>query len=119
MARAVFTDGNTAVGSTDLHIQLRITDGITYLLIGAACSEHRECAGKRNLSCCGEACCDAGHIALCDTAVDMSVRKLLLEHACLGGICQVRIQDDHVVIFLAKFNQSTAVACPGSDLLYF
>ena len=111
--------GDSRVGSADLYVKVGISDGISYLLEGSSRREHGKGAGKGDLSRSGEACRHAHHIALRNAAVDMALRKRLLEHAGLCGPRQVGVQNHDVFILSTKLRQGVAVALPGSDLLYF
>ena len=101
MCCAVLPYRDTCMGSTDLNIQVRISDGVAHLLVSTACSEHGKCAGKRDFACGGHTCCNAHHIALRNTTVNMTLRKCFLECTGLCSTCQVSVQDYQVVIFFA------------------
>ena len=118
MGRAVFPDGNSGMCRTDLHIQMRISDGIAHLLVRTSCRKHGEGAHKRYKSTCGHSGCHAGHIRLCDTAVNVAVRECLLEHSGLGCRCEIRIQDNQILMLSSKLDQSIAVALSRCNLYF-
>ena len=89
------------MGSADLHVQLRVADGVADLLKGTSCGEHGKGAGKGNLACGGDACRHAHHVGLGDTAVDVALREGLLEDASLCGVCKVSVQNDYILVFLS------------------
>ena len=101
MGGTVLTHRDTRVGSSDLYVQFGIADGVADLLKGAACRKHGKGAGKGDLACGGDPSRHAHHIGLSDTAVNMALRKSLLEGACLGGVRQVSVQDNYILVFLS------------------
>ena len=119
MCGTVFTDRNTGMRSTDLDIQVRITDGVADLFKSTACCEHGKRACKRNFSGGGKTSCNAHHIALCDTAVDVSFREYFLENSGFGSSGKVGIQYNQIFMFFSDFNKSISVALSCSDFLYF
>ena len=102
MGSAVLAYRDARMGSPDLHVQMRVSDGIAHLLKGPACSEHGKGADKGNLSHQRKPCRHAHHVGLRDTAVNMSVRICFLENACLGSRRQVRVQHHQVWKFLPQ-----------------
>ena len=80
------TDGYTGVSSTDLNIQMRVTNRVSHLLKSASCCKHCESARYRNLAGQRKTCCNADHIGFCNTAVNVSFGIFLLEHIGLGGL---------------------------------
>ena len=100
MCCTIFTYRDSAVSSTNLYIDLRICDRVTNLLKSTSCCKHSKCAGKRNFSCCSQTCSDTHHIALSNTAVDVTFRKFFFEHTCLSSCSKVSVQNDQVVMFL-------------------
>ena len=119
MCCTVFTNGDSTMSCTDLDIQMRISYGVTDLLVSTSCCKHSKCAGKRNLTCSCKTCSDSYHVALCDTAVDVTLWKFFLEHSCLSSCSKVSVQNNKILMFFTKFHQSCAVACSCSDFLYF
>mgnify|MGYP000712675903 FL=1 len=100
MAGAVLAHADTAVGSADLDIIVRIAQGVADLLKGAAGGEHGERAGKGHQAHGGKAGGHVYHVALRDAAVKMPLRERLLKHAGFGCGGQVGIQHHDVVILL-------------------
>ena len=100
MGSTIFTYRDSAVSSTDLNIDLRICDRVTNLLKCTSSCKHCKCAGKRNFSCGSQTCSDTHHIALSNTAVDVTFREFFLEHTCLSSCSKVSVQNDQVVMFL-------------------
>ena len=119
MCSTILTYGNTAVSCSDLYVQLRIADGVTNLLISTSCCKHRESTCKGNLACGSDSCCDAHHVTLCDTAVNMTLRELFFEHACLCSCGKVSVQNDKILVFFTQLYKGTAIACSCCDFLYF
>ena len=119
MGSAVLTYGNARMSGADLHIQMGITNRIADLLKSPSCRKHGKGADERDLACGGKACCDAHHVALSDAAVDMSVRKCLLENTGFGSCCQVCVQNDQIRILCAILCQRIAVALSCCNFLYF
>ena len=107
------------MSSGNLHIQMRISYGVTNLLERTASSEHCEGATERDLACSSKTCCDTYHIALCDTAVEEAIRICFLKYACLGCAGKVSIQYQNVRILSAELLQRVAIAFSCCDLLYF
>ena len=100
MSSAIFTNRDSTVSSTDLNIDLRICDRVTNLLKCTSSCKHCKCAGKRNFSSCSQTCSDTHHIALSDTAVNMTLRKFFLKYTCLSSCSKVSVQNDQVFMFL-------------------
>ena len=118
MSCAVLTYGNSAVSCADLYIQLRIAYRVAHLLKCTSCRKHGKSADKRNFACRSKSGSDTYHIALCDTTVNMTLRKFFFEHCSLGGCSKVSIQNNKILMFFSKFHQSSAIACSCSDFLY-
>ena len=113
---AVLTDGDAAVGSADLHVQVGVGHGVADLLKGTARSEHRKAGHEGNIAHGGQAGGDAHHVGLGDAAVKVAVRVSLAEHTGLGSGSEVGVQDHQVVVALSgQCFQSIAVALAGSD----
>ena len=119
MSRTVFTNGNTAVSCANLYIQMRICNRVAKLFVSASCCEHCKCADKRYLSGRRKTCTDTYHITLCDTTVDVTIRKFFLKHSCLSSCSKVSIQNNKIIVFFSEFYQSASVAGSCSDFLYF
>ena len=119
MGSTVLTNGNSAVGSTDLNVQLRISYRVADLLKCTSGSKHCEGTCKRYLACC----CDSGgnshHIALCDTAVNMTLRERFLKDSGLCSCSKVSVQNNQIIMFLSKFYKSVSIAWSGGNFLYF
>ena len=113
---AVLADRDTAVGRSNLHIQLRIADGIPNLLIGSARRKHRKRARKRDAPGRGNAGCDTNHVLLGNAAVDVALRKCLAEHRGLCGTREIGIQYEEILMFFSKFREGSAVALAGRNL---
>ena len=79
MCGAILTYRNTAVSCSDLYIQLRISDGVTNLLISTSCCKHCKSTCKGNLTCGSDSCCNTHHVALCDTAVNVTLREFFFQ----------------------------------------
>ena len=119
MGCSVLTYGKTGVSCTDFHIQMGIADGVSHLLKSTAGRKHGEGAHEGNLSRSGKTGCDACHIALGDTAVDVTLRKYLLKHTGLGSLSKVSVQNHKIFMLFAQLYQGISVTLSGSDLLYF
>ena len=119
MSSTVFTNRDTGMSSTNLHIQMRIADTVSDLFKSTACCKHCKRTCKRHFAGCSKTSCDTHHIALSNTTVDMSFRKFLLKNTCLGCFSKVSIQNDNLFMFLAKLYQSMTIAFSCSDFLYF
>ena len=112
----VLAHRDAAVGGTDLHVQVGVTDGVAHLFEGAARGEHGKAGGERHKPHGRHAGGGGHHIALGNAAVKMTVGVGLLEHAGLGGGGQVGIQHHHVGMVLRQFHQRRTVAVPGGYL---
>ena len=100
MGSTIFTYRNSTMSSTDLYVDLRISNRITNLLKSTSCCEHCKCAGKRNFSCCSQTSSNTHHIALSNTAVNMTFREFFFEHTCLSSCSKVSVQNNQVLMFL-------------------
>src|SRR5699024_4370051 len=65
-----------------------------------------------------KSCSHTHHISLCDTTVNMALRKLFPEHNGLRRICQVSIQDYQILMFPSQLHEGIAVAVAGSNFLH-
>ena len=101
MCGAVFTYRNTAVSCSDLYIQLRISDGVTNLLISTSCCKHCKSTCKGNLTCGGDSCCNTHHVALCDTAVNVTLREFFFKHTRLCSCSKVSVKNDKILVFFS------------------
>src|SRR5699024_10385008 len=117
MGCSVFSYGDTRMGCTDLDVELRISDGVSHLFKCTSCRKHGERTCKRNLSCRCKTRRNSHHISLCDSAVNVALRKCLLKGSCLCRAGKVRIQYNHVFMLFSKFYQSITVAFPCCDFL--
>ena len=115
MGSAVLTDGDAAVGSADLHVQVGVGHGVADLLKGTARSEHRKAGHEGDIAHGGQAGGDAHHVGLGDAAVEVAVRVSLAEHTGLGSGSEVGVQYHQIVVALSgQCFQSIAVALAGS-----
>ena len=119
MGCSVLSYRKTCMSGSNLHIQMRITDGVSHLLKGTACCKHGKRTHEGNFSCCGKTGCNACHITLCNTAVDVAIRKYFFKHTGFGGFSKVSIQNHEIFMLFSQFHQSVSVTLSGSDLLYF
>ena len=87
------------VSSADLYVEVGVTDRVADLLVCAACREHCKGACEGNASGGGDTCRDRDHITLCDTAVEVTCGKFLLEYAGLGCRREVSVKNDEVIFF--------------------
>ena len=117
MGCSVLSDGNTCMGSADLYIQMRITDGISHLLKVTSCRKHGKRTDKRNLTAGCKSRRDTGHITLCDTAVNMALRKCLLENTGFGCTCKVSIQYNQIGIFRTALGKCITITFSCRDFL--
>ena len=101
MGRAVLTDRDAGMGCADLHIQVRIADGVANLLKGTAGCKHGKCRCERHFPGCCDPGRDSHHVRLRDAAVNVALREGLLEGSGLGCACEVSIQDNDIVVFLS------------------
>ena len=113
----VLTYGDTRMGSTDLNVEMRISDGVSHLLECSSCCEHCEGAYEGDLTGKGKACCNAHHVGLCDTAVDMSVGISFSENTGLGSCCKVCIKYYELGKFFCQILKSISVALSGCYFL--
>ena len=88
----ILSYGNSGMSRADFNVQFRIAYRITYLLECASCREHSERTCKWHLAGGGNSCCHSDHIALSNTAVNMTLRESLLKSAGLCRCRQIRIQ---------------------------
>ena len=116
MGSAVLTDGDARVGSTDLHVGVRIADGVADLLIGAASRKHSEGGCKRDLAGQRKADSHVDHVVLSDTAIEETIGECLLEGAGLGSGRQIGVQNHQILILGTKFSQRVTVRFTGSNL---
>ena len=109
MARAVFADRYTRMGSTNLDIEMRISDCVSYLFKSTTRGEHCKRACKYGVADGRESAGDAYHVALCDTGIKKSVRIRLFEHSCFCRLCKVCIENDELIIYGTELYERFAV----------
>ena len=102
MGCSVFPDGDSCMGSSDLHIQVRISNGVSDLLKGTSCRKHGKGTCKRHFSRCCQSGCHTDHIALCDSAVNEPFWIGFLEDSCLSRCCKVCIQYNDLRMLRSK-----------------
>ena len=119
MGCTVFSYGDSGMGCTDFYIQMRISDGVAYLLKSTACRKHGKGTCKRDDACGGKSGSDSHHITFCDTTVDVAVRICFFEHTGLGCCCKVSVEYDQIVMLCAKLNQCITIAFSCCNFLYF
>ena len=117
MSRSVLPDRNTRVGRSDLHIQMRITNGVTHLLEITSRRKHGKGTDKRYLTAGRKSCRNACHITFRNTAVDMSVGECFLKDACLGSPCQVGVEHYQIRIFRTARSKCITITFTCSNLL--
>ena len=117
VGRAVLADRDAGVRGADVHIEVRVPDGVADLLERAAGGEHGERGAKDLLARGGNAGGDADHVCLGDAGVIEALGVGGLELAGLGGRGEVRVQDHEVVALGAERHKLLAVAGAGRDLL--
>ena len=118
MGCTILSYGDPCMGCTDLYIQMRIADRISYLLKGSACCKHSKAAGEGNLTHGSQSRCNSHHITFCNTTINMPVRIRFLKYACLGRCCKICVKHNEFRIFCSQLYQRIAVAFSGRDLLY-
>lgn len=106
------------MGGTDLHVQVRITNGVAHLLESPSGSKHGEGRSKGHQSGGGETRCHADHVGFRNAAVEVPFRESLLEGSSFGGTGQVGIQNHQIFMFRTQLGQCLAVAVTGRDFLY-
>ena len=117
MGRSVLTHGDSRMGRSDLHIEVRVTDRVAHLLVISARRKHRKRTDKRNFSAGCKTCRDSCHIRLGNTDVPVALRKCLLKNAGLCRTCQIRVQHDQIFMLFSKLYQCVAVTLSGCNLL--
>ena len=115
---AVLAYGDAPVGGPDLHVQMGVADGVPDLLIGPPGGEHGEGGREGHQPHGAEARRHVDHIGLGDAAVEVALRKGLLENIGLGGPRQVGVQDHQVLRHGAQLLQGAAVAVAGGDFFH-
>ena len=108
VSRAVLPYRDPGVSRADLHIEVRITDTVPYLLEGASRREHGKGRGKNDLSRRRDTRGDRHHIALCNSAVKESLGELLFEDPGLCRRGKVGVKH-HEIVFVAEFGKRVAV----------
>ena len=115
----ILTNGNSTVGSTDLNVQFRIAYRVADLLKCTSSCKHSESTCKWYLACCSDSGSDSHHVALCDTAVDVTLRECFLKDSGLCSCSKVSVQNNQIIMFFSKFYESVTITCSGGNLLYF
>ena len=113
VARAVLTDGDARMGSSDLDVKVRIRDGVPDLLIGSARREHCEGACEYGVARGSETRGNAHHVALSYARVKESVGVRFLKHTRLGSRSKVGVQNNYLIIYPAKLDERFAVSVTG------
>ena len=116
MRRAVLSDGQTAVRTDDLDVQMRIGDGVAHLLPCAPGGEHGEGVGKGLEAAGGHTGGDAGHVALRDAHVKEPLGVLGRKALGHGRARQIGVENDQLRIFFRQLYERLAVGGAGCDL---
>ena len=94
---AVLTDRQAGVGGGNLHVQVRVADGVANLLKAAARHEHGEAGNKGHIAHRGHTGGDAHHVLLGNAAVKVALGVSLAENLGLGGGGQVGVKNHQIV----------------------
>src|ERR1019366_5002224 len=113
LRRSVFADRDSAVGSDHFHVGVGVRHRHAKLLEALVDHERRETGDERDLTGIGQSAGNGGHVGLRDAAFEEPLRKFLGEISRAGGLRKVRIQDHHVPIRAAHFDQRTAECFAG------
>ncbi|MPN18884.1 hypothetical protein SDC9_166249 [bioreactor metagenome] len=105
------------MGHAQLHVEFRIGDGVAHLLIGTARTEHGEGGAIGNQAHGGHTGGHIHHVGLRNAHVEVAVGIDLLEFSGLGGVSQVCVQNDHLVVVRAQLDQRRTVSGAGCDFL--
>ena len=106
---AVLSDGDTCVSRADLNVEVRIAYAVSNLLVSSACRKHSEGGCEYSLAGRSDTCRNAHHIALCDSAIEESLRELFLKHTRLGSRRKICVEHQKIILF-AKVGKRLAVA---------
>ena len=117
MRSTVLADRNACVRRADLHVEMRIADRVSDLLIGASGCKHRERARKRHLARQRKPRRDAHHIGLGDAAVDMALGESLFEEPRFRRCRQIRVEHDEIVAAFPELHESLPIAFARGDFL--
>ena len=101
------------MSGADLHVGLRVADGGAQLIARAAGDKDGEGGRERQETLNGQAGGDGELILLGRAAIDVSVRKFLLEIAGLGGLGYVGVEHEQFGQFGGEFEQGVHIALPG------
>lgn len=117
MGSTVLANRNPRMGRTDVNVEMGIADGIPDLLERAPGGKHRKGRAEYFLTRSRNACGDANHVALGNSAVEEAIRIRSFEPARLGCCREVGIQDHKVVALGAQRHKLLTVADASGDSL--
>src|SRR5262249_27399830 len=111
---SVTPSGNATMRGSDLHIGLRISDGIAHLVSGAAASKDSKGGCKGDKTFQRQASRHRHHIGLLHATVEKSLRKKSLKVARLGGSGHVAVQNHDQRVLPGQFYQSVGITLSGA-----
>ena len=109
---AVFPNADAGMSSTDLYIQIRITDAVADLFKSSSCRKHRETGSINNLAARCQSCGNRHHVAFGNSKIKMSVWANLFCFNRLRRLGQIRIQNDNVFFFQHQLRQGFSISFP-------
>ena len=102
---------------TNLNVEVRVADGVTDLLKGAAGGEHGKGAREGNAAGGRDTGGNTHQVALGDTHVEKAVGASGLKFAGLRGGGQVGVEDHKVIVLVGELDEGLAVAYARGDFL--
>ena len=108
---------NTGVRGTDLNVKVRIADGVTNLLKGAAGGKHSKAAREGDAAGGRDTGGNTHQVALGDAHIEEAVGASGLKLTGLRGGGQVGVEDHKVIVLVGELDEGLAVAYARGDFL--
>ena len=117
VAAAVLADADARVRGADLDIEVRVSNGVSDLLIGAARREHRKRRAVGDEAHRGHTGGDVDHVGLGNAAVVEFFGVRLGDLAGLRGVGEVGVEHDDLIVLFDQFDQRFAVSLTGCNFI--
>ena len=117
VAAAVLADADARMGGADLNVEVRVSNGVSDLLIGAAGRKHRKRRAVGDEAHRGHTGGDVDHVGLGNAAVVEFFGVRLGDLAGLRGVGEVGVEHDDLIVLFDQFDQRFAVSLTGRNFI--
>ena len=106
---AVLSYRNACVRRANLHVEARVADGVSNLIVSATGCKHGKRAGKHGASRKCQSRCNAYHVLLGNTHVNHALWEGLLEVGKFSGTGKVCVNGHNIVTLIYQLNKSLTI----------